>query len=210
MSKDLTKEKIISESIHLFMTYGLRSVTMDDIAKHLSMSKKTIYQHFNDKEDIVIQATNEVFKAENKLMCEIEDGAENAVEQLYKLTIKLRETIKNTSTTALYDMKKYYPRAWEKYKDYKHNVIYNSVIDNLKRGMREGLFRENINPEILAQLRIGEIELSFNKEFFPEDEFSLVEIHDQLFEHFTYGILSKEGVKLFETYKQKNNINEAI
>jgi len=209
MSKDLTKEKIISESIHLFMTYGLRSVTMDDIAKHLSMSKKTIYQHFNDKEDIVIQATNEVFKAENKLMCEIEDGAENAVEQLYKLTIKLRETIKNTSTTALYDMKKYYPRAWEKYKDYKHNVIYNSVIDNLKRGIREGLFRENINPEILAQLRIGEIELSFNKEFFPEDEFSLVEIHDQLFEHFTYGILSKEGVKLFETYKQKNNINEA-
>jgi hypothetical protein len=142
-------------------------------------------------------------------MCAIEDAAENAVEQLYKLTIKLRETIKNTSTTALYDMKKYYPRAWEKYKDYKHNVIYNSVIDNLKRGIREGLFRENINPEILAQLRIGEIELSFDKEFFPKDEFSLVEIHDQLFEHFTYGILSKEGIKLFETYKQKNNINEA-
>ena len=210
MSTDLTKEKIISESINLFMTYGLRSVTMDDIAKHLSMSKKTIYQHFKDKEEIIIQATNEVFDTENKKMCEIEDGAENAVEQLYMLTVKLRETIKNTSTTALYDMKKYYPRAWEKYKDYKHNVIYNSVIDNLKRGIREGLFRGNINPEILAQLRIGEIELSFNKEFFPEDEFTLVEIHDQLYEHFTYGILSDEGVKLFETYKKKNNLNEAI
>ena len=210
MSKDRTKEKIIAESIDLFMTYGLKSVTMDDIAKHLGMSKKTIYQHFKDKEDIIIQATNEAFNVENRLMCAIEDAAENAVEQLYKLTIKLRETIKNTSTTALYDMKKYYPRAWEKYKDYKHNVIYNSVIDNLKRGIREGLFRENINPEILAQLRIGEIELSFDKEFFPKDEFSLVEIHDQLFEHFTYGILSKEGIKLFETYKQKNNINEAI
>ena len=210
MSKDLIKEKIIAESIDLFMTYGLKSVTMDDIAKHLGMSKKTIYQHFKDKEDIIIQATNEVFNAENRMMCAIEDEAENAVEQLYKLTIQLRETIKSTSTTALYDMKKYYPRAWEKYKDYKHNVIYNSVIDNLKRGIKEGLFRSNINPEILAQLRIGEIELSFDKEFFPKDEFSLVEIHDQLFEHFTFGILSEEGIRLFETYKQKNNIHETI
>jgi AcrR family transcriptional regulator len=210
MSRDLTKEKIISESINLFMTYGLRSVTMDDIAKHLGMSKKTIYQHFKDKEEIIIQATNLVFDSENKMMCDIEDVAENAVEHLYKLTVKLRETINNTSTTALYDMKKYYPRAWEKYKNFKHNVIYTSVIDNLKRGMNEGLFRKDINPEILAQLRIGEIELSFNKEFFPEDRFSLVEIHDQLFEHFTYGILSEDGIKLFETYKQKNNINEAI
>jgi hypothetical protein len=73
----------------------------------------------------------------------------------------------------------------------------------MKRVISEGLFRSDINPQILAQLRIGEIELSFNKEYFPEDKFSLVEIHEQLFEHFTYGILSEKGFKLFETYKQK-------
>ena len=102
MSKDLIKEKIIAESIDLFMTYGLKSVTMDDIAKHLGMSKKTIYQHFKDKEDIIIQATNEVFNAENRMMCAIEDEAENAVEQLYKLTIQLRETIKSTTWWWIY------------------------------------------------------------------------------------------------------------
>ena len=144
------------------------------------------------------------------MMNTLEIESENAVAHLYKLTTWLRERIKNTSTTALYDMRKYYPRAYEIYKDYKRNVIYNSVIRNLTRGIEEGLFRKDLNPEILAQLRIGEIELSFNKEFFPEDKHSLVEIHDQLFEHFTYGILSEEGVKLFETYKQKNNINEPI
>lgn len=210
MSKDVVKENIISEAIHLFMKNGLRSVTMDDIAKHLGISKKTIYQHFKDKEEIIIQSTSVVFDIENRMMREIENEADNAVEELYNLTLCLRERIKNTSTTALYDMKKYYQKAWNKYKNFKHDVIYNSVIKNLNRGMEEGLFRSDINPEVLAQLRIGEIELSFDKDFFQKDKFSLVEIHEQLFEHFTYGILSEKGLKLFETYKQKNNINEAI
>ena len=210
MSKDVVKENIISEAIHLFMKNGLRSVTMDDIAKHLGISKKTIYQHFKDKEEIIIQSTSVVFDIENRMMREIENEADNAAEELYNLTLCLRERIKNTSTTALYDMKKYYQKAWNKYKNFKHDVIYNSVIKNLNRGMEEGLFRSDINPEVLAQLRIGEIELSFDKDFFQKDKFSLVEIHEQLFEHFTYGILSEKGLKLFETYKQKNNINEAI
>lgn len=203
MNKNVVKENIISEAINLFMKNGLRSVTMDDIAKHLGISKKTIYQHFKDKEEIIIQSTSLVFDLENRMMEEIENGSENAVEELYKLTLCLRERIKNTSTTALYDMKKYYMNAWIKYKDFKRDVIYNSVIKNLKRGMEEGLFRSDINPEVLAQLRIEEIELSFNKDVFPEDKFSLVEIHEQLFEHFTYGILSEKGFTLFETYKQK-------
>lgn len=203
MNKNVVKENIISEAINLFMKNGLRSVTMDDIAKHLGISKKTIYQHFKDKEEIIIQSTSVVFDLENKMMEEIENGSENAVEELYKLTLCLRERIKNTSTTALYDMKKYYQKAWTKYKDFKHDVIYNSVIKNLKRGMEEGLFRSDINPEVLAQLRIEEIELSFNKDVFPEDKFSLVEVHEQLFEHFTYGILSEKGFTLFETYKHK-------
>lgn len=210
MNSTSIKDKIIAESINLFMNYGLRSVTMDDIAKHLGISKKTIYLHFKDKEDIIIQTTSKFFDSEHKKMDEIENLSENAVEHLYKLTFWLRERIKNTNTNAIYDMKKYYRLAWEKYKDYKHNVIYNSVIKNLKRGMKEGLFRNDINPEVLSQLRIGQIELSFNKEIFPEDKFTLVEIHEQLFDHFTYGILSKKGLDLFETYKQKNNINETV
>ena len=106
-------------------------------------------------------------------------------------------------TSVFFDLKKYYQKAFEKYKSYKHDVIFNSVLKNLRRGIEEGLFRSDINPEILAYLRIGEIELSFNKEYFPEDKFTLVEIHEQLFDHFTYGILSEKGFKLFETYKQK-------
>ena len=95
MSTEPAKEKIISESINLFMTYGLRSVTMDDVARHLGMSKKTIYQHFKDKEDIIIQSTQVVFDEEHRMMNTLEQESENAVAHLYKLTTWLRERIKN-------------------------------------------------------------------------------------------------------------------
>ena len=137
-------------------------------------------------------------------MEEIEANAENAVEHLYNLTLCLRDRIGKTSIAALYDLRKYYSKAWDQYKNHKHDVIFKSVKRNIERGIKEGLFRNDINSEIIAYLRIGEVELSFNKDFFPEDKFSLVDIHKQLFEHFTYGILSEKGLKLFETYKQKD------
>ena len=197
------KEKIIAESIDLFMKYGLRSVTMDDIAKHLGISKKTIYQHFKDKEEIIILATSMHFANELKVMQEIEKDAENAVEHLYYLTNCLRDRTRNTNSNLLFDLKKYYKQAWNNYLKYKHDIIFNSVLRNLKRGIEEGLFRSDINPDILAYLRIGQIELSFNKDYFPDDKYTLGEIHEQLMEHFTYGILSEKGFKLLETYKQK-------
>jgi AcrR family transcriptional regulator len=203
MENDLIRKKIISESVVLFMEYGIRSVTMDDIARHLGMSKKTIYQHFKDKEEIILVSTHDYFQREHERMEEMEKNSENAVEALFNLTVCIREQVKNIKSNVLFDLKKYYQNAWEKYTRFKHDVIYDSVLRNMNRGISEGLFRSDINPQILAQLRIGEIELSFNKDYFPEDKFSLIEIHEQLFEHFTYGILSEKGFKLFETYKQK-------
>jgi len=204
MEKDNVRDKIIFESIELFMNYGIRSVTMDDIAKHLGISKKTIYQHFKDKEEIILCSTQLYFENEIKVVNELEKDCENAVDHLNKLTVCLRDRLKNTNSSVMFDLKKYYSKAWDLYKKHKHDVIFNSVLNNLKRGMAEGLFRMDINPEILAYLRIGEIELSFNKEYFPEDKFTLAEIHGQLFDHFTHGILSEEGFKLLETYKQKS------
>lgn len=169
MDKDSIREKIIVESIELFTSYGIRSVTMDDIARHLGMSKKTIYLHFKDKEEIIMCSTELYFENEMKMMREVEASAENAVDQLYKLTVCLRDRFKNTNMGVMFDLKKYYRRAWEKYIEHKHDVIFNSVLNNLQRGIAEGFFRKDINPEILAYLRIGEIEISFNKDFFRKN-----------------------------------------
>ena len=208
MGKESIKERIIEESMKLFLQYGVRSVTMDDIAKHLGISKKTIYQNFRDKEEIILLATQRHFDEHLAVMEETARMSANPVEQLYKLSVMLRNQMRGINQNVLYDLKKYYREAWVNYQRYKHEFIYNNVLDNLKRGIEEGLFRDDINPEILANLRIGEIELSFNKEYFPENKFTMGEIHHQFFTHFTYGILSEKGFRLFEDYQKKEHLNE--
>jgi len=205
MEKEQIKEKIISESIGLFMQYGMKSVTMDDIARHMGISKKTIYLNFKDKEEIILCATERYLESEMKVMESLHSTSENAVEHLYKITVCLRDRMKNTNSSVLYDLKKYYSAAWEKFVTYKHEVIFKLVLSTLKEGIDEGWFRNDINAEIMAYLRLGEIDLSFNREYFPDERFSIAEIHEQLFEHFTYGILSHKGLHLYESYKQKTN-----
>ncbi len=204
MEKNTVKEKIISESIELFMKYGLKSVTMDDIAKHLGISKKTIYLHFKDKEEIIYLTTSMYFEMEKVEMEEMERDSGNAVEHLYNLSICIQERMRNTNRSILFDLKKYYKRSWENYKRHKQEVIFNAVMNNLKLGIEEGFYRSGINPEILSYLRIGEIELTFDKGYFPEDKFTIGDINEQIFDHFAHGILSEKGHKLLESYKQKS------
>lgn len=205
MEKEAVKEKIIIESIGLFMRFGLKSVTMDDIAKHLGISKKTIYFHFKDKEEIIYLTTAMYFEKEKREMEEMENESRNAVEHLYNISLCIQERIRNTNRSILFDLKKYYKRAWENYKRHKQEVIFNSVMENLKLGIAEGLYRKNINPKILAYLRIGEIELTFDSGYFPEDEYTIGDINEQIFDHFTHGILTEKGFKLLKSYKQNLN-----
>ncbi len=208
MEKEALKEKIITESIKLFLSYGVRSVTMDDIAKHLSISKKTIYQFFKDKEEVILLATRMHFEKEKNEMISIKDNTENAIAQLYQLSICLRDKFKNMNLNVLYDLEKYYPKAWELYLQYKNEVFYHSLITTLEEGMAQGHFRKTIKPAILAKLRLEEIQLSFDKEIFPEGEYNVADIQDQFFNHFVYGVLSEEGTKLLNQYHQNSSINE--
>jgi AcrR family transcriptional regulator len=185
------------------MEYGVRSVTMDDIARHLAMSKKTIYLHFKDKKQIIVVATREHFAKEQALLTSIEEQSENAFEALFSMTMCIRQQVKTLKSNLLFDLKKYYPEAWEIYMGFKQDVIYNSMIKNMKRGIAEGLYRSDIDPVILAHLRFGEVELAFNPDYFPSDQFNFMEVHQQMFEHFAYGLLTKQGLKLFDAYKKK-------
>jgi AcrR family transcriptional regulator len=202
------KEEILTASVDLFMQYGIRSVTMDDIARHLSISKKTIYQFFKDKEEIIMLATKAHIEKEERDFKEIDRSSSNAIEHLHKISLCMRERIRNLNPSLLYDLQKYYKKAWAVYQDFKDKVIYESLIKLLNQGKNEGFFRENINPGILAILRIEEIQMSFNNEVFSNDKYDLKEIHEQLFDHFMYGILTPNGLKLIKEYQHKTTIDE--
>jgi TetR/AcrR family transcriptional regulator, cholesterol catabolism regulator len=208
MNKSEIREEIIRESTELFLRYGIRSVSMDDIARHLSISKKTIYQYFSDKEELILNVTRNYLEEEMKELEEIASGSGNTIEHLHRIGLCLRQKMQNLHHNLLFDLEKYHRKAWSLYLAFKNDYIFNGLCRILHKGIQEGYFRPEIRPEILAKLRIEQIQLSLNAEVFPRDEFELTEIQDQLYQHFIHGILTEKGLRLFKTYHAKTTVDE--
>lgn len=186
----------------MFMRYGIRSITMDEIAKELSISKKTIYQHFKDKDDIVLQVGKKVFADERTQITKCEATAENVIHELFLMSQSVREHIANANPSVLYDLQKYYPEAWQEYQHFKQFCLH-KILSVLQRGMNEGYFWDDMSPEIMARLRTEEIELVFDNTIFPRERFDAKEVQMQLLEHFIRGILTHQGLILYQQYTKK-------
>lgn len=188
------------------MKYGVRSISMDDIARHLSVSKKTLYHHFEDKDDLVCMVCKGHMQKEKKQFDTLRDGAVNAIDELARLSVYMRKDIENINPSLLFDLQKYHPKAWQVWLDFKHKVIRESMIRNLKQGIEEGYYRPEINPDVLATLRIESMQLAFDEQIFPHRNFSLADVQVQLFDHFVHGLVTEKGRKLYQRYKEKINL----
>lgn len=198
------EENNLKEIGEMFMTYGVRSVSMDDIARHLGISKKTLYQHFKDKNELVTKITTAVIEERQSEFQEVTRNAENAIEELYLMSKCLRSHVAGLNPSLLFDLKKFHVDAWNMFMDYEHITVYKDIITNLKRGMKEGFFRPDMDIKILAKLRVEEIHMSFDPHTFPKGEFDITEVHMQMFDHYVYGLLTSKGIKLYEKYKKEN------
>lgn len=176
---------------------------MDDLAEKLSASKKTIYQYFKDKRELVNVVSLFQIEEESKQISGIRKVRENAIEEMFKMSIYMRDMHTRINPTCIYDIKKYYPKAWQNFQNFETNFIKSSVIENLNHGIKEGLYRSEINTEILARLKIAEIETGFNQEHFPMDRFNPFDVQVELFEHFLAGIVTKKGSELLNHYKNQ-------
>ena len=194
------EEKIIQASHDLFMRYSIKSITMDDIARHLSISKKTIYQYFKDKNDLVLQVTSNHLKEEKLEIQSIKSTTTNAIETLIEESMWLRRNITDMNPSLLYDLKKYHHQAWELYLESKEMVYIRSLVETLVKGISEGYFRKDIDPEILAVLRVEQIQMSLENLIYPRSRFEFKDVQTQLFNHFLNGLVSEKGRKLLKTY----------
>jgi len=199
------KEKILKGAEELFTRYGVRSVSMDDIARHLAVSKKTLYLHFADKEDIVTMTCKSHLERNEKEFGEVHAHAKNAIDELVKLSVCLKRNMQDLNPSLLYDLQKYHPKAWSVWVNHKNKSIRSSIMRNLKQGMEEGYFRADMNPDIMAAARLELVQLEFNEDVFPRDRFRLSEVQMQLFDHFVYGLVTDKGRKLYQKYKDEIN-----
>ncbi|EJF11804.1 TetR/AcrR family transcriptional regulator [Pontibacter sp. BAB1700] len=196
------KDKIATEAFKLFCRRGIKGSSMDDIAQHLSMSKKTIYKWFSNKDEIVYWAINSYLSSVDADCERCRQEAPNAIEELFSIMKTTRQVFASIHPGIFFDLQKYHANAWQKWQEYKNHDFLHRIKDNLRRGISEGLFRQDLDVEVIARLRLAQIEVPFDETLFPRFQFELLHVQTASLEYFMLGIATLKGHKMINDYKQ--------
>ena len=196
------KNHIIVEADHLFCQFGIKSVTMDDIAKHLGMSKKTIYLHFKDKNELVVDLMKSKMDSQVCIMDQSFEESSNAVDEIFIAVTNMQGMLSKMNPMLFYDLQKYHPEAWLLFKSFREKCLFKVLYQNIDRGIKEGYYRKNINLDIIAKMRVQQIDTVFNNTTYPSGEFSLLQVMTEITEHYLYGLCTLKGHKYINKFKQ--------
>lgn len=198
-----TKTKILQGAEELIFKYGIKNITMDDIARHLSMSKKTIYKFYKEKDEIVHSLFQLSIENDKIRFKKINEGSQNVIAEVFEMMKEMREMFTKINPIVFFELSKYYPETWKEFQNFKNGFISDMVENNLLQGQKDGYIRKDINVKLLAKLRVETIEMALNGTIFSQ--FNMVETQLAITEHFLYGVCTLKGHKLINKYK---NIEE--
>jgi len=205
------KERILEKATDLFMRYGIRSITMDEIAAQLGISKKTIYQYFTDKDAMVEAVVNDEMTTNEDDCRGYSKEAENAVHEIFLAMDGMQEMMKTMNPQLMYDLEKHHPIAYKRLKQYKYQFLFTVVKENLDRGSAEGIYRTGLNIDLVTRHRIESAFMPFNPEAFPPNKYPMNQTCQELAILFLYSICNEKGKKLIEKYlseRQKTILHE--
>ena len=203
------KERILSHAGQAFFRYGVKSISMDDIAGQLGISKKTIYQYFANKAELVNAVCEDFFEKDKVKSLDLIAQSENAIHELVLFLRQIYISLQSISPNAILEIRKYYPNAWHCFEDYTTGFVVDSVRDNLQRGIQEGYYRDNLQVEIVTRLRVAQVELAFRQDIFPISEFDPVQVHTEIMHMYFYGISTAKGKAQLEAYlRQESGVNQ--
>ncbi len=194
------REEILAKAEQLFKKYGIKSVTMDDLARELGVSKKTLYQHVPNKAELIQTILRNYTCTEKEALKAIRDHARDAVEEMLHIAAFVVEMLREMSDTVLYDLQKYYRKSWEMVQRLHREHIYEVIRDNLERGQREGLYRTDLDAAIIARLYVGKSFVVVDEEFFPASRFRKEEVVRQHILYHLRGVASEKGLRRLRLY----------
>jgi AcrR family transcriptional regulator len=187
-------KNILSKVRELYMKYGIKSITMDDVARELGISKKTLYQYVTDKDDLVGKFIDNEVEMRQTEICNCFRVGYNAIEELFEISLFMNKLMREQNPATEYDLKKYYPVHFQKTVKARREGMYNYILLNLKKGKEEGLYREDINEEIIAKLYLSRSEnINFN-ELFTVEEFTSNKLFRELLTYHVRGISTEKGI----------------
>lgn len=197
------KERIREKAAELYRKFGVRSVTMDEIASQLGVSKKTIYQCYCDKSELVNEVMAHMLQL-NKTRCnEGRVHAKNAIHEAFVALEFIGEIISNMDPSILFDIERSYPACYQKFADFKYDFLYDIMVRNLEWGIEDELYRSDISIEIIAKMRLEALSLPFNTRLFPKNRFTLIEVHKEFLMFYLHGLATPKGIKLINHYRKQ-------
>ena len=197
------KETIINRATSLFLTLGFKSVTMDDIANDLGMSKKTIYTYFENKTSLVEAGTTHLFKKITDGIKDIKRKSLDPITELHDIKIFLMNSLKGEKTSPYHQLQKYYPSIHKELKIKKFDFVLESTKKSLQKGVNQGLFREKINLELISRLYFNGITGIKNPEIFPIELFNPGLLMENYSEYHLRAIVTKKGLEKLEKFLSK-------
>jgi AcrR family transcriptional regulator len=177
----------------LFLKFGFKSMGVDDIARELGISKKTLYQEFKDKNDIIDQVVTAMINEEETSTCMVADESDNAIDEIIQLAKMITTKFKDVHPSVIFELQKYYPAIGKKFENHKKENVYSCMHQNLKRGIKEGLYRSNLNIDIIASLFINKIEMIMNRDFVGGEDYSFQQVYLEMMRYHVRGIANEKG-----------------
>lgn len=187
------QDKWLSRTEELFMRYGIKSLTMDDIARELGISKKTLYQFVESKDDLVVKVIERHLDADKQRDCHNHEAATDALEEVFIVIREGSKDFQQMKSNMIFELQRYHRVAWEKIQEHQQKHLFQIILNNLHRGIAEGLYRDNFDPEIVARLHNATVFTLFDESHFPYAKFSWEKVFHEYMVHYLLGIASDRG-----------------
>lgn len=200
------KETILKKAGDIFLKLGFKSVTMDDIANELAISKKTIYKYFKNKEELVDETVSLVHETmHNEVYC-ICDKGYNAIQENFEIKNMFKNMFKNSDDSPMYQLEKYYPKTFSKIMANEFSMFKDCISNNLKKGMAEGLYRKNIDEELVTKFYFSLAMSVHNSKLHTYNKNTLNKLETSVLEYHTRAIATEKGIKILEQQLKINII----
>jgi len=204
---DKKLENILQQTGEIFLKYGIRSVSMDDICKELVISKKTLYQYVANKKELIKMILDLSIEVNIVDIWKSREMELNAIDVLLKISRELNAKFSEHNTSAIFDLEKYYPDLYRDFLQKRREVIHERIKNNLKEGIKQDLYRDDLDVELVALLYVKKLEDITSTMVLSDKKISFSQIFEVMFENHIRGISNKAGIDYFEKKKANLNLN---
>lgn len=202
-------EKILNSALALYSKYGIKSITMDDLCRELGISKKTLYRYVRDKNDLLRKVIDYEVMLQRKATQKLFASTMNAIDELMYVNRHIHASEQIHSPTFYYDLRKYHPEVCHDWIEYKRKRLHELIVRNLDKGISEGLYRDDLDPDIISKLHISRVEMLHSADYSGDDELNSARFIDEVFTYHIHGICNQKGLSYFKQKKEEQENNQS-